>query len=188
MALIGGLALTGMALTDNADEPFKFRFPSGATIGPGQYLVLYADSESTPPGYHLGFALKADGDDLYLFSSEGRLIDSVIFGPQLTDLSIGRLADGTWGLTRPTFGAANIAERTGDVRAVKINEWLADEFSAASDDFIELFNPGALAVDLGGLFLSDSPFGDPTRSPITPLSFIRGGGFTPISNCLPSRA
>ncbi|PYK32158.1 MAG: hypothetical protein DME57_00875, partial [Verrucomicrobia bacterium] len=176
-ASTNAISLTGMALTDNKDEPFKFRFPAGATIGAGQYLVLYADSDSTPPGYHLGFALKQDGDDLYLFTSQGRLVDSVAFGPQLTDLSIGRLADGTWALTQPTFGAANIAARTGDVRGVKINEWLADEFTAASDDFIELFNPHPLPVDLGGCFLSDSPFGDPTRSPITPLSFIGGGGF-----------
>jgi hypothetical protein len=171
------ISLTGMSLTDDADNPFKFRFPAGASIAAGQYLLLYADNETTPPGHHLGFSIKQEGDDLYLFTSDGRLVDSVVFGPQLTDLSIGRLADGTWALTRPTFGSANVAERVGDVRAIKINEWLTDEFSAASDDFIELFNPNSLPVDLGGRYLSDRPFGAPTRHRITPLSFIPAVGF-----------
>src|SRR5262249_23050103 len=35
------LALAGIGLTDEADNPFKFVFPVGATIAAGQYLTLY---------------------------------------------------------------------------------------------------------------------------------------------------
>ena len=115
-----------MGLTDERTEPFKFVFAPGTMIDPKQYLVLYADNDSTPPGIHLGFQLDSDGDDLSLYSPAGALIDSIRFGVQVSDLSIGRLTDGSWGLTRPSFGSANIAQPTGDQTALRINEWLAD--------------------------------------------------------------
>jgi hypothetical protein len=169
--------LSGMGITDNADEPYKFFFPPGTIVGPGQYRVLYADSETTPPGLHLGFSLKQEGDEIFLFHASGRLVDSVRFGPQVADLSIGRLAAGAWGLTRPTFGTNNVAQPTGDPHILKINEWLADGVTPYADDFIELFNPNPLPVSLGGLFLTDNPIGAPNLHEIAPLSFIAGGGF-----------
>ena len=89
------VSLTGMGLTDEPDQPFKFVFPAGTTLGPGQYLVLYADSDATPPGFHLGFSFKQNGDELFFTAGNGMLFDSVTFGPQLADRSIGRLADGS---------------------------------------------------------------------------------------------
>jgi hypothetical protein len=169
--------LTGMGITDNPDEPYKFFFPPGTIVGPGQYRILYADDETSPPGLHLGFSLKQEGDDIFLFHTSGRLIDAVTFGPQVPNLSIGRLADGAWGLTQPTFGSTNIAQRTGDPTTLKINEWLADGLTPYPDDFIELFNPNPLPVNLGGLYLTDNPLGAPNLHEITPLSFIAGGGF-----------
>jgi hypothetical protein len=169
--------LTGMGITDTPDEPYKFFFPPGTIVAPGQYRVLYADNETTPPGLHLGFSLKQEGDEIFLFHTSGRLIDSVRFGPQVPDLSIGRLAAGAWGLTRPTFGTNNVAQRTGDPGTLKINEWLADGVTPYADDFIELFNPDPLPIGLGGLFLTDNPIGAPNLHEIAPLSFIAGGGF-----------
>jgi len=93
----GGLAidLSGMSLTDQPTDKSKFVFPANTLLGPGQYLVLYADSENTS-GTHLGFGLNQSGDALFLYSSSGALIDSVSYGIQLADLSIGRLAGGSW--------------------------------------------------------------------------------------------
>src|SRR5258706_15657933 len=105
------------------------------------------------------------------------ILDSVSFGPQLPDLSIGRMPDGAWRLCQPTFGAANIFVRTGDTRSLKINEWLASGLTPFPDDFIELFNPDPLPVALGDLFLTDNPVGAPFRHNIAPLSFIAGGGY-----------
>lgn len=169
--------LTGMGITDDPDDPYKYIVPAGTIIGAGQYRILYADNETTPPGLHLGFGLSQQGDGLFLFSPVGRLIDSVSFGPQVADLSIGRLEAGAWGLTRPTFGSVNnIAQPTGDVRTLKINEWLADGVSPYANDFIELFNPDARPVALGGLFLTDNPISAPNLHEISPLSFIPGSG------------
>jgi hypothetical protein len=176
------LNLSGMNITDNPDEPGKFVFPAETSIDPGEYLVLYADSDTASSGIHLGFALDKDGDGLYLYNSSGKLLDSVEFGLQLPDLSIGRVGnDGQWTLTVPTFGRANIAQPLGDQRALRINEWLTDGLVLFEDDFIELYNPQAAPVDLSGLYLTDNPITQPDKHSLGPLSFIGGDGFALFS-------
>ncbi|PYK99745.1 MAG: hypothetical protein DME19_07605, partial [Verrucomicrobia bacterium] len=173
------LDLFDMSITDSATSPRKFVFPPNTLLGPGQYLVLYADNNDGTPGIHLGFNLKAGGDDVSLFDKPaggGGLLDSVSFGIQLSDYSIGRAHDGEWTLCTPTFGAANIPVPLGDYHRLKINEWLADAQFAANNDFIELYNPGASPAPIGGLFLSDAA-GAPALSPVPALSFIAGNGY-----------
>ena len=176
--------LSGMSITDTADNPRMFVFPAGVTIDPGKYLVLYADSNSTTSGIHLGFALDAGGDAVYLYDKSGVLIDSVEFGMQLPDLSIARpacrqagSAKGNWHLTKPTFGGANIAQPLGNPDTLKINEWLANGQVLFEEDFIELYNPHANPVDLAGCYLTNNPVTQPGKHKIGPLSFIAGGGY-----------
>ncbi len=168
--------LTGMGLTDQRGTPDKFLFPAGTILAAHEYLVLYADNETTPAGLHLGFALNADGDDVSLFGTNGVLLDSVAFGAQLADRSIGRLADGQWALGQPTFGSVNVPVEVGDEHALQINEWLASS-PLFGYDFIELYNPGALPVSLGGLFLTDNPIDWPDRHAIADLTFIPAYGY-----------
>jgi hypothetical protein len=172
------MSLSGMSITDNPDDPRKFVFSAGTSIQPGGYLRLYADSDTTSSGIHLGFALDGDGEGLYLYDSSGRLLDSAEFGMQLPDLSIGRIGNtGRWSLTEPTFGRTNIAYPLGNQNALRINEWLADGFVLFEDDFIELYNPQISPVDLTGLYLTDNPITQPDKYPLGPLSFIAGEGF-----------
>ena len=171
--------LSGMGLTDSATNLYKFTFPPGTILSAHGLLVLVADSASSGPFLHTGFHLKSAGDDLYLASAAqdgSALLDSIAFGLQIPDYSIGRRTDGSWGLCVPTFGLENIAQPTGTVHQLKINEWLADAQFAASHDFLELYNPRSLPVELGGLYLSDAA-GSPERFPIAPLSFIAAQGF-----------
>ncbi len=172
--------LGGWGLTDNASLPYKYTIPPGTTLAPGALLVVQASSSAVVPSPKTGFALGAGGDDLTLTRSPaagGDIADRVEWGQQLADYSIGRSADGTWALCRPTFGAANLLARLSPARAVSINEWLADAVAVANTDLIELFNPGRSPVDLSGYFLTDNPVGWPTRSPIRPLTFIPAGGY-----------
>jgi hypothetical protein len=171
--------LSGKGLTDDPKTPFRFTFPNGTTLGAGQYLVLFSDAPSYP-ARSLGFAVGDNGASLFLFDSAangGGLLDSVSFGPQLTDLSVGRLWDGAWGLCQPTFGSANIAQPVGNGATLKINEWLAAGAPAAPDDFVELYNPEPIPVSMGGLFLTDAPDGQPARHQVAPLSFVAPNGF-----------
>jgi hypothetical protein len=186
------LDLTGVRLTDDLNNPDRFIFPAGASIPARGYLVVYANNPDGTAGYHLGFNLNQDGDAVHLFAAAangGALLDSVRFGPQLTDLSIGRLDSlshpmgegrgegGAWALTQPTFGAANRAAPIGDPHALRLNEWLAIAVTPFNSDFIELYNTDPLPVALGGLYLSDEVMGWPNRHPIAALSFIAGNGY-----------
>jgi hypothetical protein len=169
------LSLAGMSVTDDLNEPRKFVFSANATVDPGAYLVLFADKAAEPSGIHLGFNLAQEGGGVYLFASDGRLVDSIDYGLQIADLSIGRLSDGSWALTSPTLGAVNAAVELGDSSGLHLNEWLA--VSATTKPFVELFNSSAQPVALGGLYISDNWIGAPALHRIAPLSFAPGRGY-----------
>jgi len=44
-------------------------------------------------------------------------------------------------------------------------------------DAIELYNAGSAPVDLGGMRLTDNPYGDPYRHRVPALTFVDGPGF-----------
>ncbi len=175
----GPIDLTDMTLTDEPANPSKFTFNSqsvsNTTMYPGEYMLLYGDLTQVQD--HLGFALSADGEGLYLYDKNGGLIDSVQFGPQINDFTIGRIGYGSrWKLCRPTSGSANIAAALGDPYTLRINEWLANGQLLFEDDFIEIYNPHPAAVDVSGFYLTDNPVTQPDKQQIGPLSFIAGGG------------
>ncbi len=49
--------------------------------------------------------------------------------------------------------------------------------AARNSDFIEIYNPNAQPVALGGLFLTDEPIGAPALHRIDELSFVAANGF-----------
>lgn len=170
--------LSGMSLSDDPRQPAKFVFPVGASMNPGEYLVLSADDREGGAGFHLGFAFNAQGDGLYLYDRAGEPVDSVEFGSQIPNLSIGRVgADNHWSLTIPTLGRANVRQPLGDPDGIRINEWLANGRVLFGSDFIELYNPDPLPVDVGKFHLTDTPSVDPGRHRFRPLSFIAGAGY-----------
>jgi len=172
------LSLAGMSITNSPGQRDKFVFPPGLTIQPGQYLVLYADANTTAAGIHLGFALDGDGEGVYLYDKAGTLIDCVEFGLQIPDLSIGRVGyEGKWRLTIPTFGQPNKAHPLGNPYLLKINEWLAKGQVLFEDDFVELYNPSPFPVDLSNLYLTDNPITQPMKDRLGPLSFIPANGY-----------
>jgi len=103
--------MSGMYITDNLNNPTKWKVPNGVTIPARGYLVFMADSEPAQGSQHTSWSLSADGESLGIFHTDGTtLIDSVTFGPQTTDVSYGRTTDGaaTWRLfPRGTPGTAN---------------------------------------------------------------------------------
>ena len=180
-ASTSAVSLAGWGLTDNAALPLKYTFPAGTTIAAGGYLVVYANpSNASVPQPKTGFGLDPDGDDLTLTRSAaagGGVADAIVFGSQLPDFSIGRCPDGSWELCRPTFGGPNTIAATGDVGDVVINEWLADAAVLAGQDFIELYNPGTLPVDIGLGFLTDNPSDWPQRHQIRQLTSVAPGAY-----------
>ena len=170
------VSIAGMSLTDDPAIPTKFVIPGGTSLVSGGYKVFYGAVDQPTPDY-LGFALSAEGEGLYLYNSSQVLVDSIEFGLQINDVSIGRLRDDQWHATVPTFGQANIAQATGDPSMLEINEWLASEEVLFADDFIEIYNPDDLPVDLSNFYMTDDPVARPQRHQLDLLSFIPAQGF-----------
>ena len=85
--------LAGMSLTDDVLVKAKYVFPAGTTINAGSFLVVYADTDLAAPGLHTGFALDSEGDRVQLYGTVANgqpLLDSIVFGLQPPDFSIGR--------------------------------------------------------------------------------------------------
>jgi hypothetical protein len=168
--------LSGMAISDKESNATKYVFPAGTVLGVGEYLVLFADAAGTATsGLHLGFKLDGDQGAIYLFDTVANgstLLDSVVYGKQIADLSIGRVGhDAAWALTQPTFSTANIAVRMGDPARLRINEWFTDGDMRLTNDFIELYNTDFLPVALAGLSLTDNPVTQPGKYVLPALSF-----------------
>ncbi len=172
-------SLDGVSLTDDPLTPAKFTFPSGMTLAAGERLVVWCDSEFTSPGLHTGFGLSSTGQTVEL-NSGATIIDSISFGLQAPDLSIGRIIDGTgsWVANVPTPGAANSAATVAAASTASttlfINEWMASP--AHGDDWFELYNSGTLPLDISQLYLSDDP-ATPKKTRIPLLSFMSAGGY-----------
>jgi hypothetical protein len=105
--------LTGHYLSDNANEPRKWRFPDGTRIAAGAYLLIWADEDSAATeGLHASFRLSKGGEEIVLVgpdSESNALLDSIVFGVQITDRSFGRSPDDASKFIpmTPTAGRAN---------------------------------------------------------------------------------
>ena len=168
--------LSGMSLTDDPDAPAKFVFPDDAELGVGGRLVVAAENREAV-GWSLGFSLADGGESVALFdlpARGGRLLDVVVFGPQISDHSIARLPGG-WGVAIPSPGQPNRPAPVGATSALRINEWLAKGSGPGNDDFVELFNASPLPVALRDLSLTDRPLRRTSHRLFPALSFIGAG-------------
>jgi len=115
--------ISGMYLTDDPDNPTKWRIPGGlpslTTISGGRYALIWADGDVAASGLHANFRLNAGGDELYLFDRDGvSLIDGLEYGPQTPDISWGRFPNGRgdWRFMGfPSPGADNVEMYQGFV-------------------------------------------------------------------------
>jgi spore coat protein CotH len=107
------VTLDGMHLTDDLAEPAKWQFPTGTTIPPGNYLLVWCDRGMEQGPLHANFKLNRDGEVIGLFDTVAHdlvPLDWIAFDPQQTDVSYGRQPDGAdiWvSLTLPTPGTSN---------------------------------------------------------------------------------
>ncbi len=107
--------LSGYHLSDRENNPDKWAFPSGTTLGPGQYLLVFADGHDEFSGgtYHTNFKLTqtTGNDQVVLANPQGNILEVHYFNPpNLKDQSYGRSPDGSnnWKVfPTPTPNAAN---------------------------------------------------------------------------------
>lgn len=118
------LDLSGLNLSDDYTNPTKYTFPNNTIIQPNGFLTIWADEDGVNGvNLHCNFKLLDSGEEI-MFSNGTTILDSVRFGFQGADISIGRCPDGTGVFdvtTIPTYNANNCA--------VNIKEHYSDLFS-----------------------------------------------------------
>ncbi|MDP6418778.1 MAG: CotH kinase family protein [Candidatus Krumholzibacteria bacterium] len=179
------LNLAGMSLTDDLYSPDAFVFPD-TSLAPGEYLLVWCDDESVQGPLHADFKLSADGECVYLLS-DGEIVDETGFDPLAEDLSWGRWPDasGDWMiLGAATPGAENENPEEPEEILLYINEFVALNNTGIQDemgsyeDWLEIYNPGVEAIELGGLYLTDDLL--QTTMWAIPDTSIAAGGFLVI--------
>ena len=105
------ISLLGFTLTDDPTTSAKWPLPV-TTLKPGGFLVIWATGADrvAPEGLHTSFRLSRAGGYVGLFAPDGQVVDEVTFGPQVADVSLGRLgtASDRWVFfPSPTPGKAN---------------------------------------------------------------------------------
>lgn len=179
--------LGGWTLTDDPTNTARFVFRAGTVIPARGYLLVFCDDAFSYPGIHTGFGLSRKGGFVGLYQA-GVLKDSVTYGLQVTDYTIGRVPNGSGGftLTLPTPGAANqAAPLSPPLGNLRINEWTATNSLRISGgktnetpDWLELYNGATNPVALAGMVFTtlDPPLATANKV-MTNLSFIGPKGF-----------
>ncbi|MCL1922157.1 MAG: lamin tail domain-containing protein [Kiritimatiellaeota bacterium] len=86
------VSLEDWSLTDSKSNPRKFVFPSGVSVAPHGYLVVFADGSGTPVQngeVHANFSLSKSGEYLALIDPGGEAVSAFTFPPQFRDVSYG---------------------------------------------------------------------------------------------------
>ena len=159
-------------LSDKAENPFKWRFPS-VTIEPDSYLLIFASGKNRfalQNGWlHTNFCLNDQSDTLILSEPQGAVIDTLKIRQMQRNVSYGRDPENPakWlYFPRPTPGEANYStgfEKFSEspVPGLLISEAAAVNVAGFSDedndfvDWIKIYNPESYAINLEGYGLSD---------------------------------
>lgn len=171
------VALGGLFLTDNPSTTGLTNSPIAplSFIGGRDWVKVIADGNRSAGRQHANFALDQLGETIRLYAADRTLLDAVDFGVQTPNVSQGRLPDGAATVvsfpTTPTPGAANYLPLTN----VVINEVLAHT-DPPLEDAVELFNPTASELYIGGWYLSDSQ-SDLKRYRIPDGTSLPAGGY-----------
>jgi parallel beta-helix repeat protein len=128
--------ISGYYLTDDPGSTSRWKIPQGTIIKAKGFLRFWADGYDNKPGntyllswlgpyeeklyfttqyYHLNFKLSQAGEYIGLYNPAGGVVDSVSYGLQLSDISMGRKPDGSANwlyFGEPTPEASNYTQGT----------------------------------------------------------------------------
>ncbi len=137
--------VSGWFLTDNANEPKKFRLPAGSVIPAGGYLVLN-ETGFNATASPTRFTFNSHGEEVWLFSADaaGTLTgysDGFSFPASANGVSFGRHTNSVGEVQLPaqaavTLGAVNAGPRLGGVVISEFNY----EPRAGDVEFVEIHN------------------------------------------------
>ena len=150
--------LSGLHLTDDLNDRLQYApFPVRSYIAAdlSGFLKIIADNNVAGGADHVPFALSKSGESLGISDRFGTLIDQITFGGQFNGISQGRLPDGSTNIV--LFGETQSPDESNylPIPNVVINEVLTHS-DPPLEDAIELRNTSAIAVNIGGWYLSDA--------------------------------
>ncbi len=102
--------LTGFGLSDSADTPSKYVFPSGTVIREGDHLLIVANKNAEGiTELNTGFGLSKSGETLVLSAPDGHLVQKLDVPPLAEDETYGCSPDGSenYSIMTPTPGSTN---------------------------------------------------------------------------------
>ena len=158
--------LSGCILTDDPAVN-RFLIPAGTHIPPRGFVAFDENQ--------LGFGPGAGGNTLFLKNPDAsHVIDAVGFDSQADGVAYGRWPDGAAEFF-PLAARTPAAPNSGIlIRDIVINELMYAPISGNDDDqYIEIYNKGANAMDLGGwTFASGITFVFPTNTVVAPGGYL----------------
>jgi spore coat protein CotH len=193
----GLVNLGGLFLTDDLGVPDKWGLPI-QNLDDGEFVLLWLDGEHSEGPYHAPFSLSSGGGDLYLYLRVGSdyvLVDSISYPALEADVSFGRFPDGEglWHVLNEVVTPALSNQFDGIPENLYINEFMANNDAAVAGDYgdypdwIELYNGGTEAFDLGGMYMTDD-LSDPDDWQFPSDTVIEAGGYLVIwADNLPER-
>jgi hypothetical protein len=103
-------------LSDNPENKNKWDMPHHTLQG-GEYLLLWADDDRNQGTFHTNFQLSKSGEHLGIYDNDEQAIDQIDFGDQESDISYGRIPNGTGNFipmtptpNAPNVGASSVSE------------------------------------------------------------------------------
>lgn len=160
------MSLLGCYLSDDGEDLLKWELPD-VTIEPKGYLIVFlSGKDSDENELHATFSLGRDDTEILFYNSNVDRVDRIELVPVDDNVSIGRAADGTAVFYRqPTPYAPNAfaytqADAIGffQTDGLYISEVCSSHAKGTGDnDWIELCNGSANAINVNGYYLSDDP-------------------------------
>ncbi len=172
--------ITGYKIYDSGGQsgskPKKL-FPAGSVIPANGFLAITVDDTAAS-----GFGLSSGGEKVWFENAGGTIIDSVnLIAVVDTAASYGRLPDGSanWQLLVPrTRGFSN-----NPITSIVMMNELFSRGTTAEPDWIEIYNPAAVSVDITGYKIYDSGgnAGTKPKKEFPAGSIILANGFLAIT-------
>lgn len=140
------VSIAGWTISDDKRDRFSTPFADGTMLAPGEFAVLVTDVDFT---FGLG-----KGDEVVLYDSKSVEVDAYLYANTAPIGTFARCPDGTgdWAhATTATPGTANDCAPVSVPGSVVLNE-----VDSQPADWVELYNPGTLPLDISGYEIRDN--------------------------------
>ncbi len=133
-------------VSNSLSTPTQYQFSSNVIVPAHGFVLIWASGNNSD-SLHVPFKLSASGAGVYLFKPDGTtIIDSITFGPQKTDISYGRLTDGSNKLRYFNLATPNASNNTSKGYLGVLNDLT---FSAEAGFYANPFNLSITSPDTG---------------------------------------